>query len=136
MDHTQTLSAIRFTLSVREFNADTLDHLTTLLEQAGMPLITMPENHRIIVEVDSFYEPDGDYDLEEERAKLQSGEWGAYTVLLQKQCECGNWNVIESLGGVVVEGSNWDNLYHSLDDIPEQYLRECAAELITEAEAE
>ena len=38
------------------------------------------------------------------------------------------------IGGVVVEGSAHDADYDSLDEIPDQYLRDLAAELISEQE--
>lgn len=131
----QFLSAVRFTVTTHEWNADTRDHFVTLLQQAGAPLIDVPDGYRIRVEIDSYYTPDGDYDLERERAQLESGELTPYDVLLEKQCECGNWNVTQSLGGVVVETGNADNTYDRLDAIPDSYLTEVAAELILEEEA-
>ena len=131
----QFLSAMRHTVSVQEWNADLSDHVIMLLEQAGAPLIEIPEGHRITIEYDTFYEPAGEYDLEEERRNLASGRWGAYAVLLERKCECGNWNVIESGAGVVVEddGSNHDNTYEMLAKISDDYLMAVAAELITNA---
>lgn len=130
----QFLSAVRHTVSTHEWNADTRDHFVMLLEAAGAPLIVIPDGYRVNVERDQYYESDGDYDLEEERAKLASGEWGAYAVLLEKRCECGNWNVVQSLSGVVIDNGYADNYYSDLDEIPNDYLRSVAAELITEEE--
>jgi len=130
----QFLSAVRHTVSTHEWSADTRDHFVMLLESAGAPLIEIPDGYRVNVEIDSFYEPDGDYDLDAERRDLASGELTAYTVLLEKQCECGSWSVKQSLSGVVVETGNADNTYGSLDNIPDEYLRSTAAELITEEE--
>lgn len=130
----QFLSAMRHTMSTHEWNADLSDHIIMLLNQAGAPLIEIPADHRVAISLDEYYESDGDYDLEQERRSLQSGELTAYVVRLEKQCECGNWSVIESLSGVVVETGNADNTYDDLDHIPDTYLRSVAAELITEAE--
>ena len=128
------LSAVRHTVSTHEWSADTRDHFVMLLESAGAPLITLPDGYRINVERDSFYESDGDYDVEQERRDLASGALTAYAVLLEKECECGNWNVKQSLAGVVVESEFAENYYHDLDSLPDEYLRSVAAELITEEE--
>lgn len=134
MKKSQALSALQFSLSTKEFNADMFEHLVMVLGQAGYPLITVPDDHQILIETDQYYEPDGDYDLEEEREKLASGEWGVYTVSLQRECQCGNWIHVTSLAGVVVEGSWHDNAYGTLDGICDEYLRHTAAELILEAQ--
>ena len=130
----QFLSAVRHTVSTHEWNADTRDHFVMLLEAAGAPLIEVPDKHRIAISIDEYYVPDGDYDLEGERAELASGQLTAYCVRLEKECECGNWNTVESLSGVVVASWNADNTYDTLDNIPDEYLRSVAAELITEQE--
>jgi hypothetical protein len=130
------LSAIQHTLSAREFNADTLDHLTMLLTSAGFPLITIGEDERVRIVLDHDYEPDGDYDLAEEREKLSTGEWTAYDVYVDVKCEhCGHWELYKaSLSGIVVETSNADGLYDGeISEIPDEYLRSVACELIVEA---
>lgn len=128
------LSALRFSMASHAWDADLFDHITMLLTQAGYPPITIPDGYRILVEPDAYYEPDGDYDLEEERDKLATGEWSVYSVALQKQCECGSWNVINSLSGVVVETGNEYGTYDELDEIADPYLKHVACELIVEEE--
>jgi hypothetical protein len=131
------LSAIQHSLSAGEFNADMLDHLTMILTSAGYPLFEIGENERIRIEYDTDYEPDGDYDLEEEHAKLVSGEWSVYMVAVDVKCgHCGNWTKYKaSLSGTVVETSNADGVYDrgELDNISDRYLKQVACELLEEA---
>lgn len=129
------LGYLQHTMTAMEWNADTADHIVMLLTQAGFPLITIPKGHRIRIELDTEYEPDGDYDLEEERANLQSGDWGAYVVILERECDCGNYIYVTGLSGVVCEGSFHDgNVYTDMDDIPVGYLRGVACELVAEVD--
>jgi len=123
---------LQVTMTVREWNADTADHVGLLLRSAGFDTIELPADHQIAIEWDQDYEPDGDYDLEEERRKLISGEYGAYRVFLQRECECGNWITVQSLHGVVVEGSNHDGSYGTIEGIGDGYLREVACDLMIE----
>ena len=128
-----TLRYLQATMSIREWNADTADHIVKLLTQAGYPLIEMPEDHQIRIEMDFDYVPDGDHDVADERAKLATGEYGAYRLLLQRECDCGNWVTVDSLSGVVVVGSAHDAEYGTIEGIPDEYLRSCALDLILES---
>ena len=131
------LHAIQHSLSAHEWNADLADHLIMILNQAGYPLFEIGENERVRIEYDTDYVPDGDYDLEEERAKLASGEWSSYMVAVDVKCgDCGNWtNYKASLFGIVVETSNADGVYDKgeLDNISDRYLKQVACELLEEA---
>ena len=128
----QALSALQFSVSINEWNADLRTHLLDLLTQAGFPELVLPDDHQIRIEHDTFYEPDGDYDLEEERQQLANGEWGAYVVTLERECDCGNWVHVGSLAGVVVEGAAHDNTYGTIEGIGDEYLRHVAAALLSE----
>lgn len=127
----QALGYLQMAMSTMEWNADTADHIRDLLINVGYPMIEIPDGYRILIDVDEEYGLT-DSDTVEEREKLDSGEWAAYNVDLEKQCECGNWILKQSVGAVVVESCNAENTYSELDNIPNVYLRQVAAELITE----
>jgi hypothetical protein len=128
----QALRCLQATMSTREWNADTADWVMTLLTQAGYGKIELADDQYICVVRDVYYEPDGDYDVEEERAKLATGEYGAYVVILQRLCDCGNFTEIGSLSGIVVEGDYHEATYSTLDSISDGYLREVAVDLMLE----
>lgn len=85
---------------------------------------------RFTWEWDQDYEPDGDYDLEEERSKLANGEWEALGCIAETPRVCahcggdlkGEWSHAASLWGIVVD----------VDD-RESYRREVERELASEA---
>jgi hypothetical protein len=133
---THALSAIQHTLSAREFDADMLDHLTSILTQAGYPLFEIGENERVRIELDYDYTPDGDYDLEEEARNLADGTWTAYVVMVDVKCKCcGHWDLYKaSLHGIVVETGGEYGVYDhgELDNISDRYLRQVACELLDE----
>lgn len=134
MSKAQALSALRFSMETYDWDGDLFSHILMILTQAGYPPIEIPDGYQIKVEPDYDYVPDGDYDLEEEREKLASGEWSVYVVALEKQCECGTWQYVDSLHGVVVESSNQDGAYSKLDSLSDSYLKHVACELIVEEE--
>lgn len=131
----QALRYLQATMSTSEWNGDTADHIVTLLTQAGYPLVELADDQYVLIHRDVYYEPDGDYDLDEERRKLASGELGAYVVTIQRLCECGNYKDGASLSGVVVEGDHHESTYSTIESIGDQYLREIAFALLTEEEA-
>lgn len=85
---------------------------------------------RFTWEYDTDYQPDGDYDLELERRRLESGEWEALGCIAEvpRACpHCGNtlegeWDHAASLWGIVVEAGGEDS-----------YQREVEVDLADEA---
>jgi len=128
----EALRELQILMSTREWSADTADMVRDLLDLAKYPLIQLPSNYQIVIEVDQYYRPDGDYDTEQEQADLNSGKLGAYVVILQKECEFGDWHPVQSLSGVVVEGWNHDNTYGTFEGIADPYLARVALELLEE----
>src|ERR1044072_6611974 len=102
---THSLSAIQHTLSAREFDADMLDHLTSILTQAGYPLFEIGENERGRIELDYDYTPYGDYYREEEARNLADGTSTAVVVRVDGNAKCcGHGDLYKaSLHGIVVE---------------------------------
>jgi hypothetical protein len=96
-----------------------------------MELRQAEADDRIRFEVvpDHDYQPDGDYDVELERRKLEAGEWVALGVVAEtpRACpHCGEtigdeWDTAASLWGIVVESET------------DPYVREVMRELASEA---
>jgi hypothetical protein len=129
---THTLRTLQVAMTSYEWNADTADYVQSLLTAGGFPPIELPANYQIRIEQDFDYVPDGDYDVAKEARELAAGELGAYRVLLQKECECGNWNTVQSVHGVVVSGSDHDQEYGTVEGIEDDYLRNVACDLMIE----
>lgn len=70
-------------------------------------------------------------------ARFECGELTAYIVELVVDTygdgQGDDYEAVESLGGCDVENGAADGFYHSLEAIPDDYLRSVAAELVSEA---
>ena len=58
---------------------------------------------RCVAVFDDDYTPDGDDEIiAEETAKIASGEWAPYGLILQQKCDLGEWHATDSIWGCVV----------------------------------
>lgn len=109
----------------------------------------LPPNVGVLIEIDHDYDPRTGYDTgdaadnAEHVRQHESGELTAYEVSLVQVDEYGNMVGIKkfggtflpeylgpSLGGCDVEHGAADGLYTTLESVPDEFLRQVAAELV------
>jgi hypothetical protein len=96
---------------------------------------------RIQLVHDEDYEPHGatawgepdDSDYERETLeKFANGMWDVYGIVVERQCgECGEWKVTDSLWGSVADAGHFGT-YDAPAQIRDSYLRDTAADMLTE----